>query len=657
MIIAPTHLKGMESKRVCAAHWIVWTLLLLLSSTTWAIEPDTVDIVIPSAHEVINLSKHAALLEDRDQVLTIDEITSLPDARWRHVSKEALQVAYTRTTWWIRVFLTNSESLDTQRILEVRSPLIDFLDVYLMDGVRQIREYAVGDQRPISARPLMGRTFNFPIDIPAHTTRQILIRLSLKDGVFDMAPLLLWSQAAFSDMQYREPLLLGIFFGSILALTIYNLLLFYTSRDSNFIRYALLLGTLAVWNFGYRGLGYLYLWPDHPWVNNLLGMVLPTLMFILASRFVTNFLETRKRTPRIHRLIICVTWMLPIPAAIMGADILGVEVPIVAAFNLLIVQMFILTLSYIGAGVLIYRQGYRPAGFFLLAWFCLAFGVWIYLLSTLSVDTIPVSFWTENAVAIGSILEIHLLGLGLGYRYKLLRDQNAVLEAAAYRTHLRQNFLDTIAHELRTPLTVIQTTTENLSYREKRDDDEALRRYEKILRAAERMSGLISGYLDEGGSGLARDQNLFEVCHVRKLLEDASASATIHLYDHQMVIEVSKSTPPFVCDSRLTALALRNLADNAIKYSPRGSTIRLKGGCSPQGAWFEVENEGCGITKIHLDRIFEPGYRISDLPPGTGFGLTLARRVIEQQGGTLTVRLLKDERCSFRIDLPIRSLD
>ena len=316
-------------------------LAFLLASTAWGMERNTVDVAI-SPNEVINLSKHAALMEDRDQILDVVSVSKLPEERWRLVSTEALQVAYTRTTWWIRVLLTNSESRATQRILEVRSPLIDFLDVYLMDGGQRIQEYAVGDQRPLAARPLMGRTFAFPMEVPGHATREILMRLSLKDGVFDMAPLLLWRQTAFSEMQYREQLLLGVFFGSILALTIYNLLLFYTSRDKNFLRYAMVLGALAVWNFGYRGLGYLYLWPNHPGVNNLLGMVLPALMLILSAEFVKNFLETQRRTPRIHTLILGVTWTLPIPAAVMGADIIGLDVPIVEAFRVLILQMLLL---------------------------------------------------------------------------------------------------------------------------------------------------------------------------------------------------------------------------------------------------------------------------------------------------------------------------
>jgi hypothetical protein len=271
MTIAPKMPSLLDSKRLLHAAGIGLLLGLILVASAWAMEPlgmpSEVDVAT-SPSEVIHLSQHAFLLEDREQALAVETLGGLPESHWRYVSEEAIHVAYTRTTWWIRVPLVNSDDHSTKRILEVRSPLIDFLDMYLIQGDQPIQSYAVGDQRQLADRPLLGRTFAFPIEIPAHATREILIRLSLKDGVFDVAPLLLWPEKAFSHMQYREQLLLGVFFGSILALTIYNLLLFFTSHDRNFLRYAVLLGVLALWNFGYRGLGYLYLWPNHPSINN-----------------------------------------------------------------------------------------------------------------------------------------------------------------------------------------------------------------------------------------------------------------------------------------------------------------------------------------------------------------------------------------------------
>jgi len=96
--------------------------------------------------------------------------------------------------------------------------------------------------------------------------------------------------------------------------------------------------------------------------------------------------------------------------------------------------------------------------------------------------------------------------------------------------------------------------------------------------------------------------------------------------------------------------------DNAVKYSPKDSIIRLSGGLSDRGVYFLVENEGFGITEEQLTRIFEPGYRISSHVAGSGYGLTLARRMVQQQGGALTAALYGEGGCAFRIVLPTRKL-
>lgn len=600
----------------------------------------------------VNLAKVTGLLNDKTDAWDQVSILNVPEAQWTYADAAALDIAYTRTTWWGRIGLTNSSGAPLRRILEIRSPLIDYLDVQVVDGQHVITTYQVGDQRLVSARPIQSRNLAFPVDLPGGAQRQVVLRFSLKDGAFDIAPIFLWTEAAYAEYQNKDNLLLGGYFGANLSLAIYNLILFFTSRDRNFLRYAVFLAILGLWYFGYRGLGYLYLWPASPWINNLLGLFMSPLVLATSIWFVSHYLETGQRTPRIHRMLLWIFVGLLIPPSLMIGDILGQTVPIVAGFYLLTALMLVLFFTYLSASIFIYLQGYTPALFFIVAWFCISMGVFFYQVSTFGSGLIPVSVWTENAVAIGSMLEFQLLALGLGYRYKRLQDRYSVLERDAYHNQLRQNFLDTISHELRTPLSIIQTTTENLLARADGQRLDILRPYHKILRAIERMTGLINGYLSDVENGTARSPTRIESCDPRALLHDAVRSARLFAENHRIRIESPDLPEAFVCDRRLTALALRNLVDNAVKYSPPSSRILLRGGRVKLGMWLAVENEGCSLTPEQAHQIFEPGYRLSSQTPGSGYGLTLARRVIEQQGGTLDLHVTRDGWCAFRMVLP-----
>ena len=626
----------------------------LLGDVTWGDEARGQGVIdlLKTPRRVINLSKDAEILEDSSGVLDWAMALKTDEKRWQRGTSDTLEVAYTRTVWWVRLKFTNSAQVQDQRLIELRAPLIDFVDAYVLEGSRVLERFEGGDQRPLTSRPFPSRIFAFPLRVPPKEGREVLLRLALKNGVFDLAPLLLWKEADFWEHQHQEQMFFGGYFGAALALSLYHLLLFLTSGDRHFLRYALFLGGLGVWNFGYRGLGYLYLWRDLPWINNLLGIVIPSLLVLLSTNFVTHFLETRQRTPTLHTWIIASTLGLLVPGGMMLIDILGFDPPMVPALYLRNGLIHVLGGLYVVTGFVIYRQGFKPAGFFLLAWSCLIVGVWIYILSTFGVEWVPVNIWTENASLIGSTLEFQLLAMAVGYRYKLLRDQHAAMELESYRIRLRADIIDTISHELRTPLTVIQTTTQNLTERQVHQDADTHSRYEKILRAVDRMSDLVNGHLGRAESLLAQGDIVREPCDPLRILKEAAASAGVHAEGHKLIVQPSKFPAYFNCDPRLTALALRNLADNAVNYSPPRSTVNFRGGWDPEGLWFAIDNEAPGMTPELLAKSFEPGFRSSPQTPGSGHGLTLARSVIERQRGRLTGELLPGGRCSFGIFLP-----
>ena len=139
---------------------------------------------------------------------------------------------------------------------------------------------------------------------------------------------------------------------------------------------------------------------------------------------------------------------------------------------------------------------------------------------------------------------------------------------------------------------------------------------------------------------------------LKKMLEDMAGRAGLLNRGHVLRIEATALPPQSKCDPNLTRLALGNLTDNAVKHTPPGSTVILRGGRDTQGVWLEVEDNGGGLYPEDLARIFDPGYRRNPQVPGTGYGLTLAREMIEIQGGNLTAESVVGRGTRFRIRLP-----
>jgi signal transduction histidine kinase len=113
-----------------------------------------------------------------------------------------------------------------------------------------------------------------------------------------------------------------------------------------------------------------------------------------------------------------------------------------------------------------------------------------------------------------------------------------------------------------------------------------------------------------------------------------------------------------LCDSDLLRLTLRTLADNAVKYTPPGSTIQLRcrhaNNNGIDGVAFLVGDNGAGIDETELPQVFDKFFRGRNaaLETGSGIGLHLARSVVESHGGALTARNLPTGGTEFTVWLP-----
>jgi signal transduction histidine kinase len=645
--------------------------------------------------DLAHLAEQVEILRDPSRRLDLDAVLQLPPQAWQGYHDRILRFGYSDAAWWVRLNLRNGGATPRHLILQVGEPQLDEVDVYQVRGTQTVARFQAGDQRPFGDRPLHSRAVAVPLALEAGESSLILIRLESADGVYDAAALGLWDSGTFEKKQKQETWLWGAYYGALMALLAYNLLLFAATRDRNFLYYCLYLGAFGLWSFGFlSGFGFAWLWPDQPSWNNAFDVLIPGLMQIPGTLFVVYYLQTRQRSPRLHRLLIALTLLVQIPSLLLLVQTTGA--PQLHAQMHLLTSTFIvlhsaLTLLYLVAGIVVLRKGFRPAIYFVLAWsFLIVGGLIINLLRLPGV--LPVNWFTTHSVVVGSTFEFLLMALALAARMKQLETDKRVAQASEqalqrdYAQTLQQQvaertgtlnqsldrlsaaldaeriakdeqrtFLDTIAHELRTPLTVIDTIAQNLLLDAGDGDTATLDRYAKILQASQRLSGLLDHQLGDDRRSLVRNQIRRVRCDPAVLLQDAATAAALWADRHQIRV-CSDDLPEVVfCDPDLTRLALRNLADNAVKYTPSGTRIILLGGRGGSGGvWFEVADQGPPLPAEEVEQLFNRQFRGSnaDGTPGKGLGLALARRMIEDQGGSLNLTTHSCAGLCFRIWLP-----
>ncbi|MBP7798894.1 MAG: HAMP domain-containing histidine kinase [Thermoanaerobaculaceae bacterium] len=243
---------------------------------------------------------------------------------------------------------------------------------------------------------------------------------------------------------------------------------------------------------------------------------------------------------------------------------------------------------------------------------------------------------------------------GLPARVAALEAANRRLEELA---RLRTRFVSDAAHELKTPLAILRSYLEALGTdlvggldREQRDflaaATEGSRRLQRLVEELLDLAALESGNLPLQLVAVDAPSAL------RTVFEELRRLASLGEVDIRLgpLQAVTARADP----TRLGQV-LRNLLDNALKYTPRGGTVRLS--CRRRGgaAVLEVTDTGIGIPTEELPRIFDEFYRVRHTPTreGAGLGLAIVRRLMQAMGGRIDVSSQNRAGSRFSIELPI----
>lgn len=683
----------MRSKYSINPRWMFLCIYLLIGATslfTNTHASPTVDSVRPACKSCEdNGVNNLMLLADPSGRKLIEDVIKIEDKLWVPSQSNVLKLNYSQMTSWVRINLRNDGPEAITRILEIDWPMLDYLDVYLVShGVIQ-QSWNTGDQRPVESRPLKTRSFAIPVEIAEKTSVTLMMRIALRNGVFDSIPVRLWEPTKFLDHQNDLNLLLGLFFGAGVGLLLFNALLAVALQEKLFFYYVSYLSLFILWQIGYFGFGGLYLWPTHPAWNNYMNLVAPGLVHLGATLFVTHYLETNKNAPWLHWSIMTLTSFILVLAGFSAADVYGLNVPTENMFILYFASSCAVLVLYLLSGIIALYRGQKNARYFLLGWSMLILGALIEEVSALPEGYIDRNILTENSLNIGVTLEFIFLALALGDRYRLLRDEkhaieqkalalatnyssqlerqvkertlemeemmvqvNNALEIERDSSHNQREFFHSISHELRTPIAIIDTIAQNLLLGTDADDQDRLKkRYENIAKSTLRLIRVFDELLDEDQIVTASRNLTIQPCDPRKLLQDAAEATAIFATDTQVRIENFFIPKTWDLDQALIKIVLRSLTDNAIKYTPSGGKVVLSGGHRRGKIWFEVFNSGPGIDPDDLEHLFEKGYRGKNVgdKPGTGYGLALSKNAIEKHGGELKLSSIPGRGTRVRI--------
>lgn len=228
---------------------------------------------------------------------------------------------------------------------------------------------------------------------------------------------------------------------------------------------------------------------------------------------------------------------------------------------------------------------------------------------------------------------------------------------------LRADFVSTVSHEFRSPLTGIRHLAEMLLEGRATDKEKQRGYFRMIVQESDRLARLVENILDFSRMEEGRREYRFEPLGLTPWLRKLAADFGSEIAASGVVVEASipDGLPPISADAQALGSAVRNLLDNAMKYSPGERTVWLDAEAEDGAIRIAVRDRGVGISEQDQKHIFDRFYRaggdISKRVKGAGLGLSLVQHIVSAHRGTVECQSRVGEGSTFTIRLPIAPVE
>lgn len=648
---------------------MVKSLFVSFLFTFFAVAPHT--LVAQNAFE--NIGKTVSILEDPDNSFSLEQVVRMGSAgKFVNSTQSILNLGNSSAAFWIKIRYQNPGEQNAYLIVDV--PNIEHIDFYTKSGRGGVIHHHTGSLSAPTRGVSATNRYIFDLPTTSATPEGKDVYLKVRSNNVMLVSLKIADAKTLVSSGSFKLVMESLYSGILLMLFIFNIFLFISIRDKTYLYYSIYIAALSIYVVLYlRGYSYIF-GPDVRSLINLYPHVFASIATIAAFFFSWEFLGIKTRVPKmvpVYKVMIGIWIGLLIIALFGGKSILALAVNYLTMISCLIACY---------AGLCAYRNGLKPALYFLIAWLVVGLSFVVALLGITNV--IPYYDLSYEVGPIGTTIEMLFLSFALGDRFNHISQEKKRIEKESLQLVLSHNeklesvvkertlkltkanaekdkLFSIIAHDLRSPFNSLISILE-LNDNDMLDLDELKDLLQKTRKNVDQMHLTLNNLLYWAKGQMEMAGSTPENFNLQTMIERlALVYQPLSISKSLKLITSASGSCDVFADMNEIDLVLRNLIDNALKFSPPNSTIEIamkqqvgKVKISVSNAVLEDSN-GKLQTLLHAEQFFStPG---TSNEQGIGLGLHLCREYIQLNKGSMEV-LIKDQQVTISFSLPAYQL-
>jgi signal transduction histidine kinase/CheY-like chemotaxis protein len=536
---------------------------------------------------------------------------------------------------WIRYSIDFTSYHEPYFFVTENFPHLGELSLFYPTSIGEYKSLNLSANTPVSKRPFSIHNNLFKVPKSANTAIGTYYMRYAPKGNYLLVDLTFSGQKGLVESIDREMLANGLFFGGLIAMWLYNSLLYYKLRTRDYLYYLYYLGSL-IGLFAYLN-GFAPLLISDPKIQEPVFALFSFASVHGTILFAREFLSLKKFTPRLDKAIWIFQWVvfgIMLAVLFMPLTYILPTLHLMAAFSVPVV----------GAAIIRLQQGFLPAKYYLAGWAGFSVALVIYLLG--SINILPINFFTTYLFHTACFLEALLFAFGVAYRLKLV-EESAAKEKNA--------FLAMVSHELKTPLQNIVSSIDLLSLKIP-NSERILGRLRNATSNLELQVKDLTDFSRLGSGSLTLNKDEVNISSLAcETISDLKNLAEIK--GLQIITNIDPNIIGIIDPYRFQQI-VQNLLGNAIKYTNVGYVeVTLKIDEARKRIILTVKDSGIGFEEKASNNLFKPFTQINKRSTrdynGMGMGLAIVKNLVNIFGGGIDVHSSQGHGSTFTVTIPV----